>query len=76
MMIDAFAMATLVMIARVKPGFCNWVRYERKNPINTGVYAGFGGAIIVDYAEVEKSSKGSYWQECCLAIASQLQNLG
>jgi hypothetical protein len=47
-----------------------------KNPIKTGVCAGFWGEIIVDYAEVKKSSKVPCWQEFWLAIEPQLQNTG
>jgi hypothetical protein len=47
-----------------------------KNPKKTGICASFGGEIIVDYAEVKKSSKGSWLQEFGLAIEPPLQNLG
>jgi hypothetical protein len=47
-----------------------------KNPIKTGFCEDFLVEIMVNYAEVKKASKGLCWQEFCLAIESQLQNLG
>jgi hypothetical protein len=47
-----------------------------KNPIKAGVCKDFLDEIIVNYAEVKKASKGPCWQQFCLAIESQLQNLG
>jgi hypothetical protein len=58
------------------PDFAVEFVMKDKNPIKTGVGAGCWGDIIVDYAEVKKSSKGSCWQECWLAIEPPLQNLG
>jgi hypothetical protein len=61
---------------RLNPYFAVEYVMKGNNPIKTGVCAGVWGNIIVDYAKVKKSSKGSCWQECWLAIEPQLQNPG
>jgi hypothetical protein len=63
-------------MAPLNPDFAVEFAMKGKNPIKTDVCAGFGGDIIVDYAEVKKSSKGACWQEFWLVIKPQLQTLG